>query len=275
MQLVQDPVTGVNSNQSEDVELMLQRGPETVLTTGKENVVRPGVASTAARAQVGSSMGYGKRPFSAAAALSSYRASAFNTLNQPAEALSVAVGRAASGIKRPHSAAASSRNQPLHAREKSSGSLASCLSVVSHTSKTPRSMSASSSRSGQSRGKPSFSGTYIHHLAYLRRCSCVWCAGDRLLASTREHIDNTFVYAVPRHFLEHGLPYDPYDIVPVTHVRMHDLCELTERQGASADSFICVNFCVRKRCLEGAVSTSYRMHTGTTIQLVELATPFM
>ncbi|RLN76814.1 hypothetical protein BBJ28_00007659 [Nothophytophthora sp. Chile5] len=46
--------------------------------------------------------------------------------------------------------------------------------------------------------------------------------GSRLLASTRGKFEmesclDTFVYAVPRHALESGLPYNPYDIATITH----------------------------------------------------------
>ncbi|RLN89754.1 hypothetical protein BBJ28_00006653 [Nothophytophthora sp. Chile5] len=46
--------------------------------------------------------------------------------------------------------------------------------------------------------------------------------GSRLLASTRGKFEmesclDTFVYAVPRHVLEPGLPYNPYDVTTITH----------------------------------------------------------
>ncbi|KAL3670478.1 hypothetical protein V7S43_004797 [Phytophthora oleae] len=196
MQLVQDPSNVLNSNQSEDAELERLEGTD----LAKEDAVRPGVASAAQSTS--------KRPFSAAAAL--YRSSFFN---QPEEVTAeMFPGRSTSGIKRPYSAAASSRYKPLVAREKSSSSLASCLSVVSRSSKATRCASASSSRSVQSRG-------------------------DRLLASTREHVDNTFVYAVPRHFLEHGLPYDPYDITPVTHETLFKGGSFNQMQEARWDYY--------------------------------------
>ncbi|KAG7382838.1 hypothetical protein PHYPSEUDO_004289 [Phytophthora pseudosyringae] len=180
MQLVHDPAVAMGSNQHEDDrQVARQRDPESVLTSAKEEEGRPGAAMSTAQP----SASFVTRPFSASAAPpSTYRSSVLNASNQPVEASSTfATARGASGVKRPHSAAASSRYQPFRARETSSSSLTSCFSVVSHTAKAPRSMSALSTRSGHSRG-------------------------DRLLASTREHLANTFVYAVPRHVLEHGLP---------------------------------------------------------------------
>ncbi|EEY54936.1 uncharacterized protein PITG_08508 [Phytophthora infestans T30-4] len=173
MQLVQEAATLLSNNQlEEDSEFI--RDPESVSISHKEDMVRPGVVSTAERPS-----NYRNRPFSAASTPSSCpkRANMLTTSNQSAEISSnFALGKALSGSNRPHSAAASTRYQPFRTRDKSSASLASCLSVGSRTTNTTRS--------------------------------------DRLLASTRNHSDNTFVYAVPRHFLEHGLPHDPYDIVP-------------------------------------------------------------
>ncbi|EGZ22194.1 hypothetical protein PHYSODRAFT_493199 [Phytophthora sojae] len=167
MQLVQEPAT---SNQHEDLDGEL----EALLAAGKEDLVRSGTSLATGRQP-----GYGKRPFSAAAAPSSHRPSLLETSHQPAAAPSnFAVKRAASRLKRPHSAAASTRYQPFRALEKSSASLTSCVSLVSRSTKAARS--------------------------------------ERMLASTREHIEDTFVYAVPRHNFEDGLPYDPYDIIPET-----------------------------------------------------------
>uniref|UniRef100_H3HDY6 Dynein heavy chain n=1 Tax=Phytophthora ramorum TaxID=164328 RepID=H3HDY6_PHYRM len=131
-------------------------------------------------------------------------------MKPPMRPKSATAGKSASGAKRPHSAAASTRYQPFRAREKSTSSLTS-LSVVSHTAKAPRSMSTSSSR-GYSRG-------------------------DRLLASTRESSDNTFVYAVPRHHFESGLPYDPYDIIPVTHEALFGGGSFNQLQDAHSDYY--------------------------------------
>ncbi|KAG3175685.1 hypothetical protein C6341_g9340 [Phytophthora cactorum] len=174
MQLVQNPATLLSSNQQEDdTEWIDQRDPDALLTSSKEDAVRPGLASTVVKP-------------------SHY-------------------ARAASGVKRPHSAAASTRYQPFRAREKSTWSLASCLSVVSRSTKAARSMSASS--------RP------------------VSSRDDRLLASTRDHSDNTFVYAVPRHFLGHGLPYDPYDIVPVTHAPLFGGGSISQMKDALWDYY--------------------------------------
>ncbi|KAE9015961.1 hypothetical protein PF011_g7382 [Phytophthora fragariae] len=194
MQLVQAPST---SNQQEDLDEEL----EAFLTAGKEHVVRPGTSAV---------VGLGKRPFSAAAALSTARSSLLETSHQPGGVQrNFAAKRAASGLKRPHSAAASTRYQPFRALEKSSASLTSCVSLVSRSTKATRSFSAVS---GQSRD-------------------------DRLLASTRENIDDTFVYAVPRHYLERGLPYDPYDIVPVTHETLFGGGSINQLQDAHWDYY--------------------------------------
>ncbi|KAF1786239.1 hypothetical protein GQ600_14550 [Phytophthora cactorum] len=169
----------------DDTEWIDQRDPDALLTSSKEDAVRPGLASTVVKPSH-----YGKRPFSAASTPSSYhkRVNVLDASNQSAELSSnFASARAASGVKRPHSAAASTRYQPFRAREK----------IVQYRHEVCNDIFYGIVR-------------YIIH---------EFAAGDRLLASTRDHSDNTFVYAVPRHFLGHGLPYDPYDIVPVTHAR--------------------------------------------------------
>ncbi|KAK1941537.1 Dynein heavy chain 6 [Phytophthora citrophthora] len=183
MQLVQDQSNVLSGNQREDAEL------EMLITTDstKEDAVRPGVASNTRSTS--------KRPFSAAAAL--YRSNLLN--RQEKVTVEIFPGRPTGGIKRPHSAAARSRYQPLKVRDKSSSSLVSCLSVLSRSSKAAR--------------------------------------RDRLLASTRENNDNTFVYAVPRHFLEHGLPYDPYDIFPVTHEKLFGGGSINQMQDARWDYY--------------------------------------
>ncbi|KAH7492670.1 Dynein axonemal heavy chain 6 [Phytophthora ramorum] len=198
MQLVQEAAVAVGSNQSEELE---QRSESEV---EKEDALRPGMASMAGR-QFGV---FGKRPFSASPAPSSRPLTPSNQMMEASSRFTS--GKSASGAKRPHSAAASTRYQPFRAREKSTSSLTS-LSVVSHTAKAPRSMSTSSSR-GYSRG-------------------------DRLLASTRESSDNTFVYAVPRHHFESGLPYDPYDIIPVTHEALFGGGSFNQLQDAHSDYY--------------------------------------
>ncbi|KAF4033530.1 Dynein heavy chain [Phytophthora infestans] len=209
MQLVQEAATLLSNNQlEEDSEFI--RDPESVSISHKEDMVRPGVVSTAERPS-----NYRKRPFSAASTPSSCpkRANMLTTSNQSAEISSnFALGKALSGSNRPHSAAASTRYQPFRTRDKSSASLASCLSVGSRTTNTTRSKATLHSRPVSSRG-------------------------DRLLASTRNHSDNTFVYAVPRHFLEHGLPHDPYDIVPVTHEALFGGGSISQMQDARWDYY--------------------------------------
>ncbi|ETN06825.1 hypothetical protein PPTG_12843 [Phytophthora nicotianae INRA-310] len=207
MQLVQDSAAVLSNNQQEDEsELMKQRDLESVLMSNKEDALRSGVA-TAVKSS--------KRPFSAVSTPSFNRTGAkiSEESNRYAEMTTkFASAKALSGVKRPHSAAASTRYQPFRAREKSTSSLASCLSVVSRATNATRRMSASRSRPASSRA-------------------------DRLLASTRGHSDNTFVYAVPRHFLEHGLPYDPYDIVPVTHEALFGDGSISQMKDARWDYY--------------------------------------